>query len=206
MIDDNSPVWIWDRDSDLLDRTGVAIQIDYNRSTIGTTAFWDAVAPIMSDGRLVFSATANAEKELSSYSFYPPNPHLPVVNSELRSAIELVCDADEVAFHPCEIRMRSGKVIYAWNLYPLKQIACIDREASDVNWKVSEKHPEGSTIKDALYVRFRQNCLGNLNIARLKEDVFWILVSNRVKEAIEGVNSKGILFRRDKDSRIGKLF
>ena len=206
MIQDTSTVWVWDDDRDLLDRTNVAIQVDYQRSTLSKVVFWDADTPVVTNDRLIYSTTGAAAKKLSSYAYYPPDPHLPVINTALRNEIESVCGANQVAFHPCEIRTKSGLVIDAWNLYPLNRVACINREESTVVWDKSESDPEEWTVKSARGVKFNPSCLGSLDIARMKEDFSWILVSDRLKKVIENFNAKGIRFRLDRDSRIGNPF
>lgn len=198
-------VWVWDNDGDLAERSRVWIEIDYASCTIDELEFWDATEPVKSTGRLVYSASEAAFKRLQNYDFFPLDRALPVVTARLRQAIESICSDDEVAFHPCEISTKKSKqVMEAWNLYPLRHIKCIDKNASDAEWDLRFK--DEPRLKEAKRIVFKPDCLSGNNIARIREGSFWIVVSDKLKSLIEGVNSKGIKFYLPEDSSIGNNF
>jgi hypothetical protein len=186
--------WFWDDDEDLLNSGGAFIQTDYTRSTFEVIEFWDADTLLDTDRRMVYSTTEGGAKKLQSYGYYPCSRDAPIVNMEMKELILSVCNQGEVGFHPCEVYTRSGRRLDAWNLYPLHKRRCIDHEQSDIRWEGGDAGHNDANIKFAKKVILRTGCLDGLDMARLQEDVTWIVLSDRLKRAIEDVNSKGIRF------------
>jgi hypothetical protein len=195
----SSPVWVWDYDRELIFDGGPYIEESYNLSSADTIDFWDVTAPVDFTGKIIYVSTDSRIGKLKNYSYFPMCTSTPVVDSELKAVVEAVCDAGEVAFHPCEIHSRSNRIIHAWNMYPLNQIRCVDEDLSELKWFVPNLNPENKRIEAATKVVFKENCLGFLNIARPKEIPSRIILSDKLKTKIEEHNSKGICFKSEQN-------
>jgi hypothetical protein len=203
----NPHLWVLGVDGELMDRTLVALLEDYDLSDFHSTDLWDADPQRHpKSGMLRYRLDYADIDSLSEYDFYPAENAVPVISSRMKACVQSVCGADEVEFRACDLFDKSGRTLSAWNMFPLNAEWCIDKEKSRVHWFVPNLKPEFMSVDWASKIVFKPDCLGARNIVRLMEGECWLIVSDKLKCAMEALNPKGIQFTHDSDNWIGNPF
>ena len=190
--------WIWSIDPSLLDKHKLWLEPNYRETDLDDVdiRFPKDVIPDTSR-TLSYVLKGGQPERLMKYDLYPSIGGSLIVNSRLRDALEGLCGTDQVLFYKADIRTKKGNQAEGWCVAPVHRVRAIDMENSVVSeWYGDRRHPAAFAS-----IAFHKGCLGKLHIARDGYKSGLILISDRLKIALEGFNTYGMKFERDVDWR-----
>lgn len=112
----------------------------------------------------------------------------PIVRNDV---LEICADLfeDQIQTFEVELHTENG-ILYDYKLINILNLV----EGVNLEESICKYFTDKKTIRGYNYLVLKKNCLGDLNIARLKETPSHILVSEKVKERFEKYKIKGTRF------------
>lgn len=195
----SSKAYVMTTDFSLMFETSVAIEIDPVESTSRPTSLWSPAEERTGLGRLVYKSRSG-QKKLGAYDYYPGDGTLAIVSDRLKQLFVEICHPDDLGVVPCELRIR-GSRLDAWVLYPAHTLPIVDRKLSIIDWYVPDLKPDKVKVKTSDKIVFASDCLNGHDFVRWDEARRFLIVSERLKNAIEALNPQGIWFLEDRQLR-----
>ncbi|WP_131777833.1 imm11 family protein [Legionella fairfieldensis] len=144
------------------------------------------------DKKIIFVHEMLQEK-ISSYDCIPNNSASPLVNQKIVDLLLELAPAD-VQFFDTEVHCKNGVLTNYKLLNVTSTIVGIDHEKS-----IYTKMSQIDAIAGFRYLTYRPGSMGNHKIARDKEYLGNLLVTEEIKQAFEKEKIKGIWFARPEE-------
>ena len=169
---------------------------EYNRKlSIDRFLFTDGICLTLSqiDKPIIFQHKMK-EADISKYDCIPNNSSSPLVNQRIVDLL-LKLAPDDVQFFDAEVRCMDGILTGYKLLNVTSTFVGIDREKSIC--QMMKNSP--TSILGFRYLTYKPGCMGNHKVARDKEYLGNLLVSEEVKQLFEKEKIKGIWFARPEE-------
>ncbi|WP_298627856.1 DUF1629 domain-containing protein [uncultured Legionella sp.] len=140
--------------------------------------------------KCVFEHEMTKIEVISKFDAIPNNCASPLVNQKIIDLL-IKLAPDEVQFFDTEVHCKDGVINDYKLLNVTKTFVGIDHEKSICEF-MGGNAP--NTILGFKYLTYKPNCMGSLQIARDKEYISNLLVSEKIKQEFERKKIKGIWF------------
>jgi hypothetical protein len=131
------------------------------------------------------------QKRLLKFDCLPNNSSIPLVNTRTKSILENLAP-NEVQFFPAKLRCPDGDLEGYYFLNATHTIVGIDHEKS-ICLKIDD------TLNGFRYLTYKPGCMGEYQLARDKEFVGHLLVSQKIKSVFEQERITGVWLVRPED-------
>jgi hypothetical protein len=133
------------------------------------------------------------KKRLLKSDCLPNNSSIPLVNNRVKLILENLA-SNEVQFFPAKLKCKDGELEGYYFLNVTKTIMGIDHEKS-----IYTKMKTADDISRFRYLTFKPNCMGEYQLARDKEYLMNLLVSQKIKSIFEKERITGVWLVRPED-------
>jgi hypothetical protein len=179
--------WIWTLPPD--EQISVLAEYDHENSSFESyKVLTNSPLPVTS-GTAILRVRRYKLQRVLTFGCLPSTSSAPIVNARFRNLIADQTDNRDVQFYPVQILATDERTDEYCFVIPLRHVPCTDLEKSKITgWTVP-----GVSAYDYENLRHKEDCLGNLQIAR-DTVLRHILVSNNLRDALLSTHDKGLAF------------
>jgi hypothetical protein len=134
----------------------------------------------------------------------PPIGVLPVVDAEWKEIILRFVPGERVKFVPIRLNAKGEACDdFSW-VIPLDKVECLDLERSVINRKIVRS--DETIVFGVKEVVHKENCLGNIHLAK---DIHWVghlVLSDVLKDALSTTGQTSVFYRPEELVTVDNMF